>query len=576
MRKTIKRLGAVLLAMAMAVSVLCTGALAAESTYSITVTNTTDGYTYQAYQIFAGTLGDKDTNKTETPLGITDWGSGLKGKESTLITALQADQTIGSLFGDVLTHGTATLNASDAIVAQNVAAVISKDTFTSEYAKVFAKIVGNNVNDIVAGTANKVTGDGEDKGYHIGLNDAGYYLVKNSVVPTGNEAYTNYILKVVGNEKVENKSSVPTVDKKVKNSANTDETDATGTTASIGDTVTFTLTGTLPDKYADYNTYKYVFHDTLDAGLTLNSDSITVYKDSINKTNEIDNGKYTVKNSGLTDNCTFEVVFEDLKKSGLTLDKDSKIIVVYSATVNENAIIGTDGNKNTVKLEYSNDPNWGGGENEPTGNTPESYVKVYSTGLKLQKIDGQTKAALTGAKFTIEGTTHQIGYTYRPSESGTYYKQADGRYSTTVPENPENVTKYERIEATTGQQKFTATAEVGSDGTLVIRGLGAGTYTITEIVAPTGYNLLKDPIIITIAGNATNNGVTWTVKKDSESLNPDNTDNHLYLLQVQNNKGSTLPSTGGMGTKLFYTIGGILMAGAAIVLVVRKRRSDAE
>lgn len=323
MRKTIKRLGAVLLAMAMAVSVLCTGALATD-TYSITVTNTTAGYTYQAYQIFAGTLGDKDTNKTETP------------------------------------------------------------------------------------------------------------------------------------------------------------------------------------------------------------------------------------------------------------HKSSKIIVVYSATVNENAIIGTDGNKNTVKLEYSNDPNWGGGENEPTGNTPESYVKVYSTGLKLQKIDGQTKAALTGAKFTIEGTTHQIGYTYRPSDSGTYYKQADGRYSTTVPENSENATKYERIASTAEQQKFTATAEVGSDGTLVIRGLGAGTYTITEIVAPTGYNLLKDPITITIAGTATNDGVTWTVKKDSESLSPDIKDNHLYLLQVQNNKGSTLPSTGGMGTKLFYTIGGILMAAAASVLVVRKRRSDAE
>lgn len=575
MRKTIKRLGAVLLAMAMAVSVLCTGALAAE-TYSITIDNTTAGYTYEAYQIFAGTLGTKAEDAAETPLGITDWGSGLKGNESALITDLKADSTIGRLFEDVLTHGSATLNASDAIVAQNVAAVISKENFTSDYAKVFAKIVGNNVNTTVAGTADTVTGEGDNEGYNIALNDAGYYLVKNSAVPTGNEAYTNYILKVVGNEKVENKSSVPTVDKKVKNSANTNETDATGTTASIGDTVTFTLTGTLPDKYADYNTYKYVFHDTLDAGLTLKRDSITVYKNSIDEANKIDTGKYTVKTSGLTDNCTFEVAFEDLKKSGLALDKSSKIIVVYSATVNENAIIGTGGNKNTVKLEYSNDPNWGGGENEPTGNTPESYVKVYSTGLKLQKIDGQTKTALTGAKFTIEGTTHQIGYTYRPSDSGTYYKQADGRYSTIVPENSENATKYERIASTAEQQKFTATAEVGSDGTLVIRGLGAGTYTITEIVAPTGYNLLKDPVTITIAGTATNDGVTWTVKKDSESLSPDIKDNHLYLLQVENNKGSTLPSTGGMGTKLFYTIGGILMAGAAIILVVRKRRSDAE
>ena len=593
MKKTFKRLGAALLAMAMAVSVLCTGALA-DGSYSITIEDTTEGYTYEAYQVFAGTLGTKAENATETPLGITDWGSNLKGKESDLITALQGDDTFKTNgtndFDNVLkkkneANGTA-IAANSAEAAQNVAAVLGTYTNDDAKARAFAKIVVNYLTGNAAGSTSTLSNDG----YKIDLTQAGYYVVKNTAVPAG-EAYSSNLLKVVGNEKVQPKTSVPTVEKKVQNPSNKkegaqdsedySEDYSKGTTAQIGDTVNFTLTATLPDKYNDYQQYKLVFHDTLSKGLTLNKNSIEVYKDSINDNNKIDAGKYTIKPTGdtpLADGCTFEVEFSNLKDadSGVTgLTNSSKIIVKYTATLNENASLNaTAGNINEVKLEYSNDPNHTG-TGDPTGNTTKDEVKVYTTGLQLKKTDGTN--ILTGAEFEITGISHKVGYVYRQSEKGTYYKLADGTYSTTKPEGVDDasVTKYERIEAKTDNQVVKATATVGEDGILVIRGLGTGTYIITEIKAPNGYNLLQEPITITITANADKENCKWTVKKGEETINNANTD-HLYEFEVVNKSGSTLPSTGGMGTTLFYIIGGVLMAGAAVVLVIKKKRSSAE
>lgn len=573
MRKTIKRLGAVLLAMAMAVSVLCTGALAAD-TYSITVTNTTAGYTYQAYQIFAGTLGKKDTDKTETPLGITGWGSGLKGNESDLIKALQSDATIGRLFGNVLTHGTATLDASNAIVAQNVAAVISKDTFTSEHAKVFAKIVGNNVNTIVAGTANTVTGEGDNAGYHIGLKDAGYYLVKNSAVPTGNEAYTNYILKVVGNEKVENKSSVPTVEKKVNNKTEAD-------IAQIGEKVTFTLTGTLPKNYDDYKTYQYIFHDTLSEGLTLDANSITVkaYKDDTDVATLVANTNYTI----LTGNdvserndpkCSLEIKFDNLKNiSGLT--KDSKIVVEYTATVNNKATAGkTTPNTNKVHLEYSNDPNTE--DTGTTGKTPEDKVNVYTFKLDVTKIDAQNTTKLSGAQFVLATADNLTITADNFNENG---EVTEGTTITDLIAVTGSTPTYVIDDGTATSKMYVMSTD--TNGALNINGLKSGTYYLYETKAPDGYNKLTKPIKIEITatqtaatGDIADTGA-FSAKVDGTNTNA-TLDTGTVSITVKNSSGSTLPSTGGMGTKLFYTIGGILMAGAAIVLVVRKRRSDAE
>lgn len=237
-------------------------------------------------------------------------------------------------------------------------------------------------------------------------------------------------------------------------------------------------------------------------------------------------------------------------------------------TLNEKADLSTAGNTNEAKITYSNDPN----KSNLTGDTPTSKVKTYTTGLKLKKVanteDGKT---LDGAKFKILGTgskvvlVNQTIYN-KDNTNGTYYLKKDGSYTTTEPTDETKGTydsitqKYKKIETVTKDTiptNFETEAYVDTDGVLKIEGLGEGTYTITELVAPDGYNLLTKPITITIsASNVTFNSCTWSIKNGDTDLNIDTIDNTLYLLTVINKAGSTLPSTGGMGTKLFYTIGG--------------------
>lgn len=559
MRKTIKRLGAVLLAMAMAVSVLCTGALA-EETYSITIDNTTAGYTYEAYQIFAGTLGTKAESATETPLGITDWGSNLKGTESNLIAALKSDRIIGNDFTNVLNKNNssdgATIEATSVEAAQNVAKVIKDYVNDGDKAKAFAKIIAANVASTAVGTASTVT---DSKGYVISLNQAGYYIVKNTNAPenTTGTAYSNYILKVVGNEEVKPKSSIPTVDKKIIENT----TGKTETTAKVGDVVNFELTGTLPDTYADYSTYKYEFHDTLSKGLTYNGDVKVYVKNGNNK--EVEITGYTVEPSTVSTttpstDTTITVKFENLKadtvkatdnNESVTIDKNSKIIVKYSATLNENAVVGDTGNKNTVNIVYSNDPN-----GDSTGTTTDKDVTVYTFQLNVNKVDGadnQTK--LSGAKFKL------------------YYEDSDIKHYATV--NTAEGDNKNKITSWTTNETDGTVLTTDDNGNITVKGLKEGTYYLEEIEAPVGYNKLTAPVKVEIKNTDNNIKTLKSVKADGNNGTVNGAE---ATISIANNKGSTLPSTGGMGTKLFYTIGGILMAGAAIVLVVRKRRSDAE
>ena len=609
MKKTFKRLGAMFLAMVMAVSVLCTGALADES-YSITIRGKSTGHTYEAYQVFAGDVAmvkeaTEDT-KAEYSLSNIQWGSAIDGEK--FLAALKADSELRSDFSNCTT-------------AADVANVLStKDEYKGRDAaktQKFASVVGKNLKANATCTKFNMASGTESDGVvlYSAFVPAGYYLIKDKDGSQNNQtgtAATRFILEVVGPQTVESKDSVPTVDKKVQNTTAGETTGKDATTASIGDTVKFTLTGTLPENYDDYKSYKYVFHDILPAGMTCDRDSFSVYVQNSTEKKLARYG-YTVKIDDYSNNVT--VTFNNLKETNTTdeynairdennqlipINKDSKIIVEYSATLDINAVVGTKGNQNKVHLEYSNDPNWNETGNTPTGNTPDAYVKVYTTGLRLEKIDGQTGNALTGATFTITSTSHHVGrrriYKYdetSETKDGVtyYYKLKNGTYTSIAPteetnknntyvkESDESYKKYKRDDITPKNNKtedsgFTATATVGDDGVLVIGGLGAGTYTITEIKAPDGYNKLETPITITISADVTKDSCTWTVKKGDSPLEM-NQDN-LYVLKVENNKGSALPSTGGMGTKLFYVIGGLLMAGAVIVLVIKKRRSSAE
>lgn len=560
MRKTIKRLGAVLLAMAMAVSVLCTGALAAETSNSITITNTSSGHIYEAYQVFAGSTGATTDNKTS--LGITGWGSGVKASE--LVTALQtaSDDTSSKLhgkFANILNKGNTSegvaVGATSADAAQNVAASITD--FNNNEAKAFAKIVAAHLSDVKR-TSTETKNSDVTTGYKIDNLEAGYYLVKDqdSSIGAGKEdAYTNYIMEVVGAVTVKPKSAVPKVDKNIVEN----KTEKKATTAKVGDVVNFELTGTLPDNYADYTKYQYEFHDTLSKGLTYNGD-VKVYVKNGEAETELADTSYTVapadkQTTTPSQDTTITVKFADLKENTVTgandttvtIGKDSKIIVKYSATLNENAVVGEAGNTNTVNLVYSNNPN-----NTSAGTTKDDKATVYTFQLNVTKVDGTNSGTkLAGAKFKLYYETDNTKY---------YVKEVTNDNTIKSWTNTEN----EALELTTD-----------NNGNITVKGLKEGTYYLEETEAPDGYNKLTAPVKVEITNDSTNIHKLDSVKADGVDGTVGD-DKAIGTITIANNKGSTLPSTGGMGTKLFYTIGGILMAGAAIVLVVRKRRSDAE
>lgn len=597
MRKTIKRLGAVLLAMAMAVSVLCTGALAAESTYTLTIRDSNQYHKYTAYQVFAGTV---DTDKK---LSVTGWGDGVdtskEENEKTLVQAIQAitDESNNKPFAGKTEPGDIAAVLGDA--ANN-----SKD---NAVATAFADVVANYLTDDGHSTTNW-TPAADDTPAHYKITDltGGYYFVKSANEDGKTDvANTRYMLEVVGDATVEAKNGVPTVDKKVQNEKNTNTDFADTTTAQVGQTVNFKLTGTLPSNYDYYKNYAYTFDDTLSEGLTLtkkqkNELFVKVYasqteaeKDA-NGTDENTGVKLTAKsgNTGdytvtvtspadTTKTTSLKVAFDDLKtikkadSNDALITKNSVIVVYYSATINGSATVGNAGNKNSVKLEYSNNPN-----NTGTGTTKSDEVSVFTFKLDITKVKkGEIDKKLSGAKFVLS------------KDKDLKIDVADKDTDLTDIDVTEKLIKvtgttpnYVINDGTNTSANEQYIMETASDGKLNITGLNKGVYYLYETKAPDGYNRITEPIKIEITEATTTKGndntfsvtsLKYTIGNGTEQT-VENATTGTISATVENTSGSTLPSTGGMGTKLFYTIGGILMAGAAIVLVVRKRRSDAE
>lgn len=378
---------------------------------------------------------------------------------------------------------------------------------------------------------------------------AGYYLIKDKDKSvTGTDAYTKYIVEVVGNVTIAPKSDVPELEKKVK-----DTNDSTGDTSDwqdsadydIGDDVPFQLKGTIADNYDDYTTYYYAFHDQEETGLTFKEITSVYVMNGKTKT-ELNNSQYTLKVNtsagAITDKCTFEVVFDDLKNlksadDNAIVNKDSKIYVEYTSTLNKNAVLGNQGNVNKAKLEFSNNPNAGGTGDK--GTTPWDNVIVFTYKVVIDKVDDKNQP-LTGAEFTlakkIKGSSNTQTVAVVKSEEGT---------------------------------EFT------------FKGLDDGEYTLTETVTPTGFNTIN-PITFTVTADhkvvwGASDNRTDILKKLSGAkvtgeitLAADMFEGSLTA-NVVNKEGTILPSTGGIGTTIFYVVGAILMIGAGVVLVSRRR-----
>ncbi|WP_423214305.1 isopeptide-forming domain-containing fimbrial protein [Streptococcus equinus] len=448
--------------------------------YDITITNGGSG-TYESYQIFTGTVLD---NSDEAALGQVQWGNGITDAGK---TALQTKYSASSAAEIAEKLGD---NAVDA----------------DEFAKEAGKYLQN---------AGGLTGLA-----------AGYYLVQNKTVGD-HEAYTNYILKVVKNVTVEPKTSVPSVEKKVK-----DTNDTAGTTPGwqdsadydINDDVPFQLTATLPNNFATYDEYYLEFADTLSSGLTYNKDAKVFLKNGSDETDIT--SSFTIAEDG----SSFKI--NNLKSiSGVTAS--SKIVVRYTAKLNSTAAIGSAGNPNTVKLIYSNNPNATG-----TGETTPDTVVVFTYKVIVNKVD-QNNEPLSGAGFTLYKKVHDT------SKTEGYRWDAVGD-------------------------------EITGGTTFTFSGIDDGDYKLVETTTPNGYNTIDD-ILFTVSAEHDENSnepkLTSLSGVDSAGkiTFTSNTSEGSLTAPVPNTKGSILPSTGGMGTKVLYAVGVVLILIAGVLIVTKKR-----
>ncbi|MCD8328165.1 MAG: SpaH/EbpB family LPXTG-anchored major pilin [Ruminococcus sp.] len=539
MAKILKAVASAFVAGALAATAMFSAVSAATQTADLTITGTNENHSYEAYQIFAGDL-------EGSTLSNIVWGSGIADGDA-LLTALESQVDLGGV------------DYSSATSAADVAKILAENGsgHDSTAAQAFADFISDYLATSPSATATVASGNTAAVFDDI---EVGYYLVKDAdnTLDGEDEAYTRFIIKIVGDASAAVKSSTPTVDKQVY-----DDDDSAGwndvADYDIGDAVPFKLTGTMPSTLGDYETYTYIFHDTLSDGLTLDSTSIAVTIDGVT----IDSSAYTVKTGEDTCGCTFEVAFTDIisaatnNSTSVTLSNSSQVIVTYNATLNSNAVIGLNGNPNEVYLEYSNNPNQGG--EGDTGSTPEEYALVFTYKLDVTKVDGDDNTkVLEGAEFVLY------------DEAGNY---------AIVDENGK-VTGW----ATDIDNASTLTSD--ADGNFVVIGLDEGTYYLKETKAPAGYNLLSSPITVVINATDVHNveydgtnasseltAIEITVNGTANSGDPDT---GTVSATVENNSGSVLPETGGIGTTIFYVGGAIIVAGAVILLIVKRRMKTAE
>lgn len=481
--KRTKKLASLLLALVMVFAVAVT--VLAESSGSITVDNAVVGQTYTIYEILRLESYNVDTNAysykaTDAWKGFIN-GDGIKG-----------------IYVDVNEQGYVTWHdGADASAFAKAA---------QAYAG--AHSIANQ--GFQTATSTTVKFENLELGYYLMDSTLGTLCTLDTTTP---------------NVTIKEKNEVPSNEKTVEE----DSSKKYGSVndADIGQTVNFISTVTLP-----VGSENVIFHDTMSAGLTLKVESVQVYTD-VGLTTKLDTGSYTLKTSGLSDTCTFEIAFSqeylnDLKEKAV-------VYVVYSAVVNENAVVGGEGNPNTSHLSYGDESN--------TKTTPGSNTTTYTWSFDVLKYgNGDETNVLANAEFALLNSDRsKVAVVENGKLKGWMDLPAAGKDGSVVwPDN--------------------TILKTNENGKISIAGLDADTYYLREIKAPAGYNVLKDDTEITIAPNVSDQTMTLA----------------SVTVKVNNLSGTELPSTGGMGTTFFYVAGSILLLGAAVLLVTKKRMNAAK
>lgn len=514
--KRVKRVLALLAAFALVLA-MAVPAFANGATHQLKVNASGENHIYKVYQIFTGEMSTNEAGAKV--LSNIKWGKNGTRKtgdavETGILTALES------------------ATGSDTQKLAVIKSYVNPDT------EAFATL--NHENSYAANVP------------------AGYYLVKDedNTLNGKDEAYTTFLVNVVGeNVTLTPKSAKPRVDKFVQDEAPDEDIHSTdsegwGKTAdhAINESFKFKLTATLPQDvdFGAYSTYKVQFTDTMSAGVTFESiDSVTVDGKNVTKNDY----KCTATDGQAGGEWTLTI--DDIKSiPDVNLEAGAEIVVVYNAHLNEKAFVNhkdddTTTNENKVYLEYSNNPNASG----ELGKTPEENVWVFTYEVDNTKMTGAGDTdlkPLAGAGFrlyTDAECSHEVALIYDATLSA-YRPTKDGE-------------KSEEMISAKGTGIFN------------IVGLDAGVYHMRETTTPTGYNTCNDVTIVINARHqkteSGGNNVTFTKSGENAST--------LKNIII-NNAGTTLPSTGGMGTTVFYVVGGGLMAVAVVLLVTKKRMEN--
>lgn len=539
-----------------------------QDTKNTDATNPSKKTQFVAYQIFNAKVVD-GTSTSDKVVSDVEWGTSVEpGTRNAIIAAIQSSTGYDSTNPKLPTENP---------TAQDVAEWMAANLQSA------SGVVNNgDLLDTIAGLVKKttpVTPEGASGARFaadtpVSFNNSGYYLFLTDDGSIGTEndysnkkqTGTSPIFAVVGGSAVEvsEKIGIPTVTKKIKDDKPRSDW-ADKADSQVGQDVQYQLTGTVAENVASFDSYYYEFHDELSAGLTAKEDSIKVYAGNNRASVEEITSACTheVKNGENGAGQILTVKFDDLKTAVSNLTKDTKIFVEYTAVLDptkaEKVTVGGEGNKNTVKLIYSNNPMSNGrGESVP------DTVRDYTYALKLVKQDHKTKNKLQNVGFTIQATD--------PDDN------ADGSASKG---------KYVQEHGNLDENEYEFFTD--ENGEIYITGLDAGTYTVHEKTALGEYNSLKN-FTFTISTQASgvdslrkteeeaqNVTVTRTAETSDLVILDANQTNGTVNLTVENKKGSNLPLTGLNGVTFTWIAGGaVLCIGVAHLIRSRKQAEESE